>query len=226
MELSLVFQKVCSFFHKAPFLPRPTSYTQKNGNMQSSAKNPKEYLLVIGPQITLETFQNQKEIDDWIKEKVGDSSKHKLHSSNWQLCEYWYEFDKGVNHDTKKSKIEKMDQTANNAGAAHALGLEESGSKKKGMSMEEKHKLWMTKSRNLIQKLSRGINTYESHMPSLRRSTSGDSYAKLKAGINQCRLLKDDALEELEDQKLVTQINEEEVQKVMEVHSRVCIWML
>ena len=168
-------------------------------------------------------FKNQKEIDDWIYSKVGDGCQehpHQVHSSNWQLSEFWFQYDKGIDHQTKKTVMEKMDRVAHDgASACAALGMDENA-KKKGLSCEEKHRLWFTKSKNLISKLSRAITNYEGQLPSFRRSTSGDTYARLKAGVNKCRLMKDDSLEMLEDQKGVTEFNEDMVQAMMDLHSR------
>ena len=115
-----------------------------------------------------------------------------------------------------------MDQTANNAAAAYAtLGLDDAGGKKKGLSLEEKHRMWMTKTRNLTQKLSRCINSSESKLPGLRRAIDGASYGKLKAGVHQCRLVKDDCLEEMEDLKNVQGLDEDLLQRIMNWHTKV-----
>ena len=71
------------------------------------------------------------------------------------------------------------------------------------------------------QKLSRCINSSESKLPGLRRAIDGASYGKLKAGVQQCRLVKDDCLEEMEDLKNVQGLDEDLLQRIMNWHTKV-----
>ena len=176
------------------------------------------------PQLSIDSFRSMDEITSWIQEKVGNGSLEHPHCyhENWQLCEYYFEFDKGLNHEIKHTKLDKLEKSASDCGGAvAALGDGEAPNKRRGLSYEEKHKLWMTKTNTLVQKLSRSITTCESKLPPLRRTTSGEVYAKLKLGVQKCREIKDNALEELEDNKSIDQFDEGIVQKVMDLNAKV-----
>ena len=169
------------------------------------------------------SFQSLDEITEWLEHKCVENVEHphRLHPSNWQLSEYWFEHDQGIQHHTKKVIQERLQRDATDVGAACTSMMEEPMAKKKGQSIAEKHKTWMGKTWNSIQKLQRCINASEAKLPGLRRSIPAEAYQKLKAGLEQSRSVKDVALEDLQDQKEAMNIDEPMFENLVGLHGRV-----
>ena len=171
----------------------------------------------------MENFTDQDEIDAWISEKVGMGSKehpHRLHSSNWQLSEYWYEHHKGINNETTRKTSEMLERKATDTAAACAsLGLEDGGKKK--VTAEQRNKAWVGKITHLMQRFTKALMNADCKLPVVKRCVDAVTFGRLRDGVHAARLKKDEFLDELEDMKAADHASEDLTQSLAGLHSRI-----
>ena len=71
----------------------------------------------------------------------------------------------------------------------------------------------------MSQRLSKYIHMAETKLPSMRRTCTSEVYSKLKAGLQQSRIVKEDILDQLEDIK-DGEADEMKIEKLMQMHTK------
>ena len=154
----------------------------------------------------MDTFDNDLQAIAWVEAKImelGDDTYAPRHHENWKLTEYYVVRSKGTEGERKCRVAENLQKNASDmAGGLACLGIENEPKKAK-TSCSERHRTSVNKLIQACNKLGRILSQCESSMPALKRSLTHGVYHGFKEGVTKSRQVKEDAMDKLEDMKML-----------------------
>ena len=169
-------------------------------------------------------FKDDEEAQRWFDSHIEGSTDPEFAArphENWKLAEHYYIEDKGTSLSNVSRVTDQLSREASEVGGAFAaLGDQHSEPRcKRVLSPSERHKLAMDKSTKAANKLQKLILGTEGRFPVLKRKLAGPIFCAIKLGLQQCRELKENALDALEDLRSLPSEEEPALQVIERVLS-------
>ena len=154
----------------------------------------------------MDTFDDETQAMEWLESKIleiGDETYAPKFHENWKLNEYYVMRSKGTDGERKCKVSDNLQKNAADMAAGlSCLGIENAPKKGK-ISCAERHKTSVNKLIQACNKLGRTLAQCETSMPSLKRSLNESVFNGFKEGVSKSRQAKEDAMDSLEDLKML-----------------------